>query len=143
VTRRRGQVSSGYTYTCFTHHAGNHAVLERWTIYGLAHAWSGGSLPDSYTDPRGPDASVEMELFAACSAPGAPPRRSLRDSSKRGDGCLRDPGSRSIECMSILTEYPLRYRPFHPFHSAPCKVREGVPLPPSDAPRVLVRAGRV
>jgi poly(hydroxyalkanoate) depolymerase family esterase len=64
VTTRRGQVPGGYTYTRATHHdAGDHAVSEQWTINGLAHAWSGGSLPGSYTDPRGPDASAEMVRF--------------------------------------------------------------------------------
>jgi poly(hydroxyalkanoate) depolymerase family esterase len=64
VTTRRGQVPGGYTYTCATHHdAGDRAVSEQWTIHGLAHAWSGGSLPGSYTDPKGPDASAEMIRF--------------------------------------------------------------------------------
>jgi poly(3-hydroxybutyrate) depolymerase len=64
VTTRQGQVPDGHSYTRTAYHDGeDRAVVERWTVSGLGHAWSGGSHPGSYTDPKGPDASAEMVRF--------------------------------------------------------------------------------
>jgi poly(hydroxyalkanoate) depolymerase family esterase len=38
-------------------------LVQYWLVVGLGHAWSGGSLSGSYTDPAGPDATVVMWNF--------------------------------------------------------------------------------
>ncbi len=58
------QSPGGLAYTrLIRSDAAGRPMLERWTVHGLGHAWSGGSAAGSYTDPAGPDASMGMLEF--------------------------------------------------------------------------------
>ena len=64
VATRQGKVPNGHSFTRISYKdADDRPVVERWNIHGLGHAWSGGTYPGTYTDPKGPDASAEMVRF--------------------------------------------------------------------------------
>jgi poly(hydroxyalkanoate) depolymerase family esterase len=64
TTINRGEAPGGVRYTRLVQANENGTpVLEQWTLHGAGHAWSGGSLAGSYTEPHGPDASREMIRF--------------------------------------------------------------------------------
>ncbi len=59
-----GRVHNGYAYTVSRWNDGQDGVVqEYWRITGMDHAWSGGSVWGSFTDPRGPDATEAMWAF--------------------------------------------------------------------------------
>ena len=60
----QGVSAHGRRYTNSTHHGDTGKVLaEHWLVHGAGHAWSGGHAKGSYTDAKGPDATVEMLRF--------------------------------------------------------------------------------
>ena len=64
VSTRQGRKPEGHAFTRISYKdADDRPMVERWSVHGLAHAWSGGGHPGSYTDPNGPDASAEMVRF--------------------------------------------------------------------------------
>jgi len=73
----RGQVPGGHAYTriCYASPGGG-ILAERWTIHQSGHSWSGGVPHESYTDPRGPDASEEFIRFFNEHPATGPARRS-------------------------------------------------------------------
>jgi poly(hydroxyalkanoate) depolymerase family esterase len=63
VTVQQGQ-AGGRNYTREIYRDGRgQPVVERWTIHGAGHAWSGGNRNGSYADSAGPDASRELTRF--------------------------------------------------------------------------------
>ncbi len=62
--KQAGQVPGGHAYSRTVHADGaGQPVIEQWVIHGAGHAWSGGRIEGSYTDPHGPDATREMLRF--------------------------------------------------------------------------------
>lgn len=57
TVRERGYARSDYSGS------DGAILLEFWMIEGSGHAWSGGRAAGSYTDRKGPDASVQMIRF--------------------------------------------------------------------------------
>jgi poly(hydroxyalkanoate) depolymerase family esterase len=59
-----GRAVNGRNFTRTTVLSGDGIpAVEFWLIEGAGHAWSGGRLEGSFTDPQGPDASAEMARF--------------------------------------------------------------------------------
>jgi len=60
--RARSKGGRDFTRTFYRHGSGP-VILEEWTVHGSGHAWSGGSMLGTHTDPAGPDASRAMAAF--------------------------------------------------------------------------------
>ena len=59
-----GQVPDGHAYTRTLHRRPDGSVhAEHWVVHGSGHAWSGGDARGSYTDGKGPSASLAMLRF--------------------------------------------------------------------------------
>jgi poly(hydroxyalkanoate) depolymerase family esterase len=64
VITQNHKTSHGCNYTKTIYRDSNgKEIAEQWLIHGAGHAWSGGSVAGSYTDPKGPCASREMLRF--------------------------------------------------------------------------------
>lgn len=59
---KRSVQGRGYSRSEFVGADGK-VVLELWMLERAGHAWSGGRVKGSYTDPKGPDASTQMIRF--------------------------------------------------------------------------------
>lgn len=60
----QGVSSQGRRYTRSIHlDDQGRAIAEHWLLHGAGHAWSGGNSRGSYTDAKGPDATLEMLRF--------------------------------------------------------------------------------
>jgi poly(hydroxyalkanoate) depolymerase family esterase len=59
-----GSVPGGHDYDIDVYEdAEAHPIVERWLVHGMGHAWSGGAVAITYSDPAGPDASFESYRF--------------------------------------------------------------------------------
>jgi len=64
VERAKALSSASRTHTrAVTRDKTGTVVGEHWLIHGSGHAWSGGSVDGTFTDPLGPDASREILRF--------------------------------------------------------------------------------
>lgn len=64
VSETTGKSPGGRSFRQTRYCIGNGpSICEHWEIVGAGHAWSGGEVNGSYTDPNGPSASAEMVRF--------------------------------------------------------------------------------
>ncbi len=87
----RGQVPGGHAYTRICYGSPGGGILaERWTIHRSGHRWSGGAPHESYTDPRGPDASRSSSASStSIPPPGRPADHPAARTGARRNKSLR------------------------------------------------------
>ena len=89
---RRGRAPGGHAYTRTIYIDANRtAISEQWCIHGAGHAWSGGSIAGSYTDPRGPDATSEMLRFFRGHRTKGPGEADVSSRNREGQRCKSAP----------------------------------------------------
>jgi poly(hydroxyalkanoate) depolymerase family esterase len=52
-----------YAYSRYLWEEDGLPLAEQWVVHGLGHAWSGGHPDGTYTDQKGPNASIEIVRF--------------------------------------------------------------------------------
>jgi poly(3-hydroxybutyrate) depolymerase len=83
-----GRAVNGRNFTRTTVLSGDGIpAVEFWLIEGAGHAWSGGRLEGSFTDPQGPDASAEMARFFLAGPNSVDERRRTRTAESELLGC--------------------------------------------------------
>lgn len=63
ITTREDQVPNGYRYTTDFFGGNGKIMIQKVTVFGMKHAWSGAHQAGQYADPKGPDASEMIWLF--------------------------------------------------------------------------------
>lgn len=68
--KQAGTVPNGYAFTEFIYNnRKGKPLMEKWIVEEMKHAWSGGAAGVAYSDPKGPNASMEMWRFFQQSPP--------------------------------------------------------------------------
>jgi poly(hydroxyalkanoate) depolymerase family esterase len=59
-----GEVAGGHKFTrAIYRDRDGRTLMEKWTVEGMGHAWSGSPTALPFADPKGPNASAEMWRF--------------------------------------------------------------------------------
>jgi poly(hydroxyalkanoate) depolymerase family esterase len=60
-----GTSPGGLAYTVETYEHQSAALMELWKIEGMDHAWPGGAAGKPFSEPKGPDATAQIQRFLA------------------------------------------------------------------------------
>ena len=80
------QIPDGHSYRkhVYVDDSGN-LVMEKWTVHGMGHAWSGCPKPHKYGDAKGPNASDELWRFFCETSQNSTVTSSPHDLGKAAD----------------------------------------------------------